>query len=91
MRLQESNAISYRYVRDVGPYRGDRAGTLLSVGDGELSRIQPRSEVRVDEVDAGRLYLHDRLAGSGHRLGGLFVSQHLGAAGFVNANRLHPA
>lgn len=51
--------------------------------------VQPRAEVRVDEVDAAKAVPHQNMALSGGRHGHVIVLEHLDAAGARELHGLH--
>src|SRR5206468_12108441 len=77
-------------ILDLSAHGLDRPGALLADGEGEGGDlVEAGPVVDVDEVDPRRLDADDRLAGAGSRIGNLFIPEHLGAAGLVDANGFH--
>ncbi|AMD54836.1 hypothetical protein ATO49_13645 [Mycolicibacterium fortuitum subsp. fortuitum DSM 46621 = ATCC 6841 = JCM 6387] len=68
---------------------GDGAAHFGADDERHVARIQPGSEVGVDEVDADRLGLDQYLAGAWGRLGPLDVAQDFGSAGLGNFDGIH--
>ena len=65
------------------------AGAFLPERERQRARIRARAVIDVDEVDAGRLDVDQRLAGAERRLGDVLETENLGPACLVKANRLH--
>jgi hypothetical protein len=70
-------------------HRGDGAGHFGAEDERQFMRIQPRPEIRVDEIHADRLGFDRHLTGSGGGLRFLDVRKDFRAAGSLDLNRLH--
>src|SRR5262249_60411450 len=71
------------------PYCPPSAGAFVSAKKGQSPRrrIETRTEIGVDEIEAAGMVLHPHLARPGRRHLNVLVGQHLGAAILVYPHR----
>ena len=85
------DAIALRESRDTRPDRLDDSSEILPryVRQIRLARVEPRTDVGVDGIDADGLDADEDLARSGRRIGDVLELHHFGRAEFARDDRFH--